>query len=209
MLTEAWHYVAALLAPAAASAFVGLAVGVVSRYVRPTCQLSYGPIRMLDTADAAQTTRRAVVYLVCSGRRDIPSSAYDQGKPVEIDLGVRIQELTRTSSSVPTTRLVGAHAEGTALVIGPGLISRRQVLGFILQIDGEPSGLRCRTSLIDVKIRRQRHRPGAVRTVVTIVAFILINVFLLTFSFAEAPLRISLALTVGLAGFVVSVIAHR
>ena len=95
------------------------------------------------------------VRLVSRGRKDIPSSAYDGGKPLRLDVGARIVEVlqvTSEPSSIPAPKMT---VDGTSLTIGPSLIGKRQKIAFTLLTDGGQPYLMCQSSLIDVQVREQ------------------------------------------------------
>jgi hypothetical protein len=106
------------------------------------------------------------IWLASYGRRDITRKAFDDGQPIEFDISVDIRNQESTKSSQKSLRIVQSRVEGTRLLVGPGLIGRRQVLRFAVQAEAKPAGLTCQASLIDVSIRRQRLQP-TVREAVT------------------------------------------
>jgi hypothetical protein len=125
--------------------------------VGPRYRLWYGPLWSRKHEDGSW---EVLIYLSSRGRRDITRQAFDEGKPVELDIGVKIQELSDfVWSTRKSMRVVDARAEGTRLLIGPGLISRRQDLGFMLRTEAKPTRLTCQASLIDVRVRRQLLTP--------------------------------------------------
>ncbi len=93
------------------------------------------------------------ISLSSKGRSDIPSSAFDQGRPIVLEVGVPIVGQLPTdvgAGPAPTVDL-----QNTALSIGPDLISKRQQIEFNLLTDGATSHLACESHLIDVKVREQ------------------------------------------------------
>jgi hypothetical protein len=95
------------------------------------------------------------IRLVSRGRKDIPSSAYDSGKPLRLDVGARIVEVLQTTSDPPSIPAPSVTVDGTSLMIGPGLISKRQKITFTVLTDGERPNLTCQSTLIDVQVRQQ------------------------------------------------------
>jgi hypothetical protein len=99
------------------------------------------------------------IWLASYGRRDIIRDAFDDGRPIELDVGVDICELERVTNSQKSARIVKHWVEGTRLLVGPGLIGRKQFLRFEVQTEEKPTGLTCQASLIDVDIRHKRWIP--------------------------------------------------
>lgn len=62
------------------------------------------------------------IVLTCHGRRDIPSSNFDQDQPVTVDLGVPILDVLDSHSHPVGAQEPRAAATGTTLHIGPGRI---------------------------------------------------------------------------------------
>jgi hypothetical protein len=92
------------------------------------------------------------VHLVNEGRRDIPSAAFDQQRPLTLDVGAPILEILKATGSpeceVPVT------IQGTSVQIGPALIVRRQRMAFSLLVDGSAPRLTCPLPpLIDIDVR--------------------------------------------------------
>jgi hypothetical protein len=83
------------------------------------------------------------VTLRARGRRDIPSSAFDQGRPLVFDLGARIVKVLQVRWS-PTSSLAPPVAiEGSALKVGPELVGRRQITTISVLVDGGRPHLVC------------------------------------------------------------------
>lgn len=96
------------------------------------------------------------VELACRGLRDIPSSAFDSGKPLRLDLGapiVKVLNLKFYTNSYPLAWKI----DGSILEIHPCLIKRNSVAVFSMLIDGYGFKLTCpNPPLIDVQVRRKR-----------------------------------------------------
>lgn len=133
----------------------------------PTYRLRYGPLESTKLPDGLW---RVGIYVSSRGRRDIRRDAFDEGKPVELDIGVPIQRLVQTWNSRVDVRIVNARVEGTCLLVGPGLINRRQDLRFTVIADEKPTRLTCKASLIDVSVREQELGPRGRSWVATFVA---------------------------------------
>lgn len=108
-----------------------------------------------------------VIILAGRGRRDIPSSSYDQGKPIAVSPGFDIKAMRCLDSKLnPNIRPPRVAVEGSTLEIGPDLIGRRQVLKYEVLVDrasavadGSGLGLTFQGSLVDVTIKRQNGDP--------------------------------------------------
>jgi len=136
----------------------------------PRYRLRYGPLKSSPHGDGSW---KVLIYLSSRGRRDITRQAFDQDEPVAIDIGVHIRELANVWSSRETLRMVRHRAEGTRLLVGPGLIGRRQDLCFTAIADAKPKYPACQASLIDVRIRRQFLTPGQRSTFIFLGALLL------------------------------------
>jgi hypothetical protein len=107
-----------------------------------------------------------IVGLANPRRRDVASAAFDQNRPLVLDVGVPILALARTFAiRLPTYRPVAdspplpVSVDGTGLRVGPGLISRRLEWRFVIVVDGAAPHLTGQSPLIDVNVRpRKRMR---------------------------------------------------
>jgi hypothetical protein len=123
----------------------------------PRYRLLYGPLRRKKLAD---DTWKVSIYMSSRGRRDIKRDAFDEGKPVEVNIGVDIRSnIEGIWSSQQHARMVDARVDGTCLLVGPSLINRRQDLRFTVLTAAKPPKLTCTASLIDVSIRRSFLTP--------------------------------------------------
>ncbi|QXJ25806.1 hypothetical protein AGRA3207_007357 [Actinomadura graeca] len=95
------------------------------------------------------------VVLAGRGRRDVPRSAFDGDDPIRLDLGVRIVELLQVEASDPAsaTPPPPVRVEGTALLVGPALLGRRQRLVFTCLAQGRPRKVRCSAPLLNTTVR--------------------------------------------------------
>jgi hypothetical protein len=101
------------------------------------------------------------VDLISRGRKDIPSDAYNDRQPLQLDVGARIVEILQVTSEPQTLQPPQIATDGTLLRIGPSLIGRRQAITInVLTDSGEPS-LTCRSPLIDVQVRQRTDAPLA------------------------------------------------
>lgn len=122
----------------------------------PRYRLRYGPLTSQQLSDGSWKVH---IYLSSRGRRDITRDAFDDGKPLVLDIGTSIRELVDVWSSHEAVRSVDARAEGTCLLVGPGLITRRLDFRFTVLAVARPTPLKCQASLIDVSVRRQFLTP--------------------------------------------------
>jgi hypothetical protein len=99
--------------------------------------------------------RIVTVQLVSRGRRDIAREAFDEGKPVCLDLSTPIVQCVKVATS-PSDRPDPSYAlDGSKLLIGPSHFGKRQTTVFSLLLDGKtPEIVRPQQSLIDVEIRQ-------------------------------------------------------
>jgi hypothetical protein len=95
------------------------------------------------------------VQLLSRGRKDIPSDAFNDGKPLRLDVGAPIVEILQISSYPETLSAPSVTASGTALEIGPSLIGRRHEIIITVLTDGGTPSLNCRSPLIDVQVRKR------------------------------------------------------
>ena len=99
--------------------------------------------------------RIVTVQLVSRGRRDIAREAFDEGKPVCLDLSTPIVQCVKVATS-PSDRPDPSYAlDGSKLLIGPSHFGKRQTTVFSLLLDGKtPEIVRPQQSLID-EVSRQ------------------------------------------------------
>lgn len=100
--------------------------------------------------------RAVTVQLVSRGRRDVTREAFDDGKPLCLDLGTRIVECVEVTTS-PSDRTDPEWAiDGSKLLIKPSHFGRRQTTVFSLLVDGEsPHIVPPKQSLVDVRIESE------------------------------------------------------
>ncbi|MTE19734.1 hypothetical protein F0L17_11480 [Streptomyces sp. TRM43335] len=91
------------------------------------------------------------IRMTNTSRRDVPSSAFDQSKPIRIGVGRPILESLGTESEPADAAPPQESVVGTELHIGPGRIGRNQSVTYLVLIDGEPT-YSCHHSLIDVTV---------------------------------------------------------
>jgi hypothetical protein len=142
----AWLTVVAVLGITGLSAIAAAWIRLITR---PGYLLNY----VLSRVRRDDGSWKANIYLSGRGRHDITSEAFDNNQPIEFDNGAPIRKLTGVVSSHATRPIVEHHAEGTRLLIGPGLIGRRQDLRFTVITDRQPKGIVWQPSLIDFQVR--------------------------------------------------------
>ena len=105
--------------------------------------------------DSLAYPRVLEIEIVSQGRRDIPSSAFDQGIPVRLDIDARIVEyLDSESDHTSRAYQLGLDPGETCDRCGPCFIGRHQTLSLWMLVDGPHPRLTCsRRSLIDINVR--------------------------------------------------------
>jgi hypothetical protein len=93
-----------------------------------------------------------------SGRRDVPSSAFDQAAPLEFDFGVKIAAILHVSYQPPSMVTPNVLLDERALSIGPSLIPRGSILEYLLLVDGSCDAIVCTSPLEDVLVKERM--PG-------------------------------------------------
>ena len=93
------------------------------------------------------------VRLISRSRGDIPSSAFDQERPVILDIGIPIVAMLPPDGEVG--RLPKIEYDGSALKVGPDLIGKRQEMVFTVLADGSDAKLSCESHLVNVRVRKQ------------------------------------------------------
>jgi hypothetical protein len=83
------------------------------------------------------------VTLTVRGRRDIPSSAFDRGRPLVFDLGTGIIKVLQVRCSPASSLVPPVTKEGNALRVGPELVGRRQITTISVLVDGGCPHLVC------------------------------------------------------------------
>jgi hypothetical protein len=100
-----------------------------------------------------KSPRLVTIRLVSHGWLDISREAFDEGKPLSLDIGTPIVDLVKVTTS-PSDRVDPSWTlEGSMLLIGPSHFGRRQTTEFSLLIDGmKPHIVAPKQTLIDVSI---------------------------------------------------------
>jgi hypothetical protein len=114
--------------------------------------------------------RLLVLAITLEGRKDIPSEAFDRGRPLEFDAGVPLLELVEVEW--PGLQNPVVTTDGTRIVIGPELIPAGKRIEVSAIVDGKPK-IECPLQPIrDVTVRA---RPLRVSTVPDGIALILVG----------------------------------
>ena len=94
------------------------------------------------------------IKLAGQGRRDIQRPDFDGGRPVRLDIGTPIVECLKVITTPADRGKPECRIDGSALLIGPCLIGKRQSTTFSLLVEGsEPVLSRPEQILADVSIR--------------------------------------------------------
>lgn len=125
-----------------------------------------GDIELLYHGTRLTDPRALTIELISRGRKDIPSDAYDGGQPLHLDVGASVVEVLQVSSEPDSLPLPHVSADKTSLKIGPSLIGRRHRITLTVLTDGGSPSLSCRSSLIDVQVRRRADEQALQDTVV-------------------------------------------
>ncbi|WP_433236338.1 hypothetical protein [Actinomadura nitritigenes] len=176
-----------------------VAVTYLTRFARQRLECSLRTVAPLLTApdavrDELEVLHRGVklehpymaeVVLAGSGRRDIPRADFDNGDPIRLDLGTPIVKLLRVQAtdSASATPAPPVRVDGTALLVGPALIGRRQRIVLNALVKGELAGLRCEAPLPNARVRRPRNLL-ALDMVVTVSTLVFIVIGLVIVLFA-------------------------
>lgn len=94
-----------------------------------------------------------IVRLLSRSRGDIPSTIFDQNRPIILDVGVPIVALLPSDDIKDP--LPKFEYEGSMLKIGPDLIGKRQEMVFTILADGESAQLKGEAHLINGRVLEQ------------------------------------------------------
>lgn len=127
-----------------------------------------------------KTPRILEIGLISRGRKDIPSSSYDQSRPIRLDVGTPILDVLGARSYPESCETPKITADGTFLLIGPSLIRKSQRISIPILIDGSEYHLKCQSTLIDVEVSAWKARPASFNKVVIYAGLL---IFALVFAF--------------------------
>ncbi|MDQ1027065.1 hypothetical protein QF035_004647 [Streptomyces umbrinus] len=117
--------------------------------------ISSGRIVVTHNCVVLQNPHVLVVSLTNTGRHEVASDYFDQGKPLTFELSTPVIDLT--SMTGRTLKII--RPQGTVIPFGPELMKRRQVVTFTALPEGEPH-LAVHDYIIDTKVI-----DGSTRTV--------------------------------------------
>ena len=127
-----------------------------TRLLNPDARDMAGDLEVRRSGTVLCDPKVATVELANQGRIDIPSSCFDSGLAMRLELGVEIVDVLSVSSDPATARGPAVSADGTALRVGPGLIKAGQRVTVAVLLDGGEPAVTCpERPLIDVEIRDQ------------------------------------------------------
>lgn len=86
------------------------------------------------------------------GRKDIPSSAFDGGAPIRLDVSTQVVEVLQVISKPESLPVPKVEASKSEIRIGPSFIGKRQTVSITALTDGHEPALTWQSSLIDVQI---------------------------------------------------------
>jgi hypothetical protein len=193
-IADRWYASAALLP--ATGVVVTLLAAVITAWVTyvvgvPKRRLLYGmplitplrtaPVGVGDDLELRHTGKLLAephivkIQLVSRGRKDTPTSLYDSGDPIRLDVGARIVEILQETSDPQSVPAPKVTVDGTSLTIGPSRISRRQKIAFTLLTDGGRPYLTCQSPLIDVQVRHQKPDELMPRRVIALAAVLVVS----------------------------------
>jgi hypothetical protein len=115
----------------------------------------HGDVELLYRGNRLTDPRALTIELISRGRKDIPSEAYDDGRPLHLDVGALVVEVLQVSCEPESLPVPYVSSDKTSLMIGPSLIGRRHKITLTVLTDGGPPSLSCKSSLIDVQVRRR------------------------------------------------------
>jgi len=104
----------------------------------------------------------ADILLISRGRLDIPRSAFDGDRPLQLDVEVPIVEVLKVTTS-PDRPLPPVKTDGSKLFVGPALIGHREKIMISLLVEGDPNLSSLPQSLENVDIRQGD--PGQARQI--------------------------------------------
>jgi hypothetical protein len=141
-----------------------------------------------------KSPRVVTVRLVSRGRLDISREAFDEGKPLCLDLGTPIVDLVKVTTSPSDRPDPACTLKGCSLLIGPSHFGRRQTTEFSLLVDGKsPHIVPPKQTLIDVNIEHgdgeTLHKEKIIRRALT-VSGVMFLVFIVAAIFHSAVVGI-------------------
>ena len=144
----------------------GLGVWAAFRAAYPRQELTYEVLGIRPHAAKRTATGSQIIEirLVNSGQRDIPSDAFDGGKPLRFEVTAATSvQITKCHFTPGRTQSPRVDIRGSILSLGPDLIKRRQVITISLLAGGNVSQvIVAEDPLIGIKVRKRHvaHRTA-------------------------------------------------
>lgn len=95
----------------------------------------------------------ASVQMINQGRRDIVSTMFHNGDPVEFDLGEPILALLGAESSPSSSNVPPATVSGSKLLVPAAHVRQRQKVTYTVLLDGPVTGVSVSHSLINFEVQ--------------------------------------------------------
>jgi hypothetical protein len=125
------------------------------RAAAPLLTVRSSDLKLLYREEPLTDPHVLTVELISRGRKDIPNDAYNDGQPLQLDVGASIVEILQITSEPETLDTPHVTASGKRLNIGPSLIGKRHQITISVLTDGGQPYLTYRSPLIDVQIRQR------------------------------------------------------
>jgi hypothetical protein len=142
-------------------------------------------------------------------RRDVRTADFENGNPLRFSLGSPVLRTLDTDTGGEAMPKVPIGTEGSAILVGPGLIKKGQVISIDLLTDG-PVALTCpNPALADVTVRRQDDddtRFGLIPKIAVWTVGILMVVFVVSNPFVVGEGVYSLVSSATMSGLVVIIV---
>jgi hypothetical protein len=90
-----------------------------------------------------------------AGKRDVPSSVFDKGSPLQFDFGVKIVAVLHASHRPVSMLVENLVPQEKVLNIGPCLIPRGGIIEYVLLVEGACAGVVCRSPLEEVQVKEK------------------------------------------------------
>lgn len=135
-----------------------------AQLLTPSAGLANGRLVITYDGNVLADPYIAEIKMLNDTGRDIPSSLFDSGAPIVMDLGVPIVELIEATwedwkdGSGPVRVTPQVTVDGTTLTIQPTLIAAHLMTTFTLLVEGAPT-FDLRAPLVDVDVDVKRLRP--------------------------------------------------
>lgn len=107
---------------------------------------------------ALSSPRLVQIQVANLGRRDIPTSAFDQARPLLLDLGTAVAGILKVDCVPAAGTVPRTGVQGSVLSLGPDLIKSRQTMTLSLLVDGPVRLTRVDSPIIDTQVREHADR---------------------------------------------------